>query len=173
MKPLDIHRFPLTGQSLIEASAGTGKTWTINQLYRRLLLGHGEVPAPGGRRLGSADILVVTFTRAATEELRGRIRSGLRDAFESLLAAEYGNIRDKDVARWVKEVQAASDISLEDLRDWLQLNLAQMDEAPVNTIHAFCARMLKRFAFDSRTGFELAVETDSQPYLRQACERRR
>ncbi|MAQ99571.1 MAG: exodeoxyribonuclease V subunit beta [Oceanospirillaceae bacterium] len=170
VKPLDIHRFPLTGQSLIEASAGTGKTWTINQLYRRLLLGHGEVPAPGGRRLGSADILVVTFTRAATEELRGRIRSGLRDAFESLLAAEYGNIRDKDVARWVKEVQAASDISLEDLRDWLQLNLAQMDEAPVNTIHAFCARMLKRFAFDSRTGFELAVETDSQPYLRQACE---
>lgn len=186
MNRLDIDRFPLRGQSLIEASAGTGKTWTINQLYRRLLLGHGEVPAPGGRRIGSGDILVVTFTRAATEELRGRIRAGIRDAFESLLAAEgatsvvtedvsvekaLSSMPDKDVARWVKALKAQrDDLSFSELREWLQLNLTQMDEAPVNTIHAFCAQMLKRFAFDSRTGFNLAVETDSQPYLRQACE---
>ena len=171
MKPLDIHRFPLTGQSLIEASAGTGKTWTINQLYRRILLGHGELPQPGGHRLGSADILVVTFTNAATEELRGRIRSGLREAFENLLSEESsGKIPDKDIARWIKEMRAGGDVDLNDIRDWLQLNLAQMDEAPVSTIHGFSARMLKRFAFDSRTGFNLSVETENQPYLQQACE---
>ena len=78
---------------------------------------------------------------------------------------------DKDVARWVKALEAQrDDLRFSELREWLQLNLTQMDEAPVNTIHAFCAQMLKRFAFDSRTGFNLAVETDSQPYLRQACE---
>ena len=117
MKPLDIHSFPLQGQSLIEASAGTGKTYTINQLYRRLILGHGDAPTEVNGRLGCTDILVVTFTKAATEELRGRIRSGLRDAFESILAAESlavdhaenshsalsEKIPDKDIARWLKE----------------------------------------------------------------------
>ena len=166
MKSLDIHSFPLQGQSLIEASAGTGKTYTINQLYRRLVLGHGDAPTEINGRLGCTDILVVTFTKAATEELRGRIRAGLRDAFESLLAAEYGDIPDKDIARWITE----TDISINEQRDWLQVNLAQMDESSIFTIHRFCAQMLKRFAFDSGVGFNVAMETEGQEYLQRACE---
>src|SRR5690349_15945134 len=72
-------RFPLSGRSLIEASAGTGKTFTIAMLDVRLVLGHD----PGNdatRALTPPEILVVTFTDAATKELRDRIRARLTQA---------------------------------------------------------------------------------------------
>ncbi|MGB1091337.1 MAG: UvrD-helicase domain-containing protein, partial [Oceanobacter sp.] len=81
MKSLDLNRFPLTGTSLIEASAGTGKTFTIAGLYSRLLLGHNS----GYERLRADQILVVTFTNAATEELRGRIRERIRSNLDDVL----------------------------------------------------------------------------------------
>ena len=72
---LDLLSFPLAGSQLIEASAGTGKTFTIAALYLRLVLGHGCDKA-----LLPPDILVVTFTEAATAELKGRIQQRLSDA---------------------------------------------------------------------------------------------
>src|SRR5690606_3003656 len=76
LQRLDWRQVPLEGRVLIEASAGTGKTWTIAQLYLRLLLEHGaDVGA----------ILVCTFSEAAAQELRERLRARLRDA-ERLLA---------------------------------------------------------------------------------------
>ncbi len=78
-KTLDALTFPLWGSRLIEASAGTGKTWTIAALYLRLVLGHGD--ADGfARPLVPSEILVMTFTRAATRELSDRIRSRLLEA---------------------------------------------------------------------------------------------
>ena len=62
------------GVSLIEASAGTGKTFTIAGLFLRLVLEHG---------LSVREILTVTYTVAATEELRGRIRQTLTDALKA------------------------------------------------------------------------------------------
>ena len=70
MKILDATRFPLQGHQLIEASAGTGKTYTITNLYLRLLLDHSEALQ---RPLAVNEILVLTFTIAATDELRQRI----------------------------------------------------------------------------------------------------
>ena len=81
MQPLDTFTFPLYGASLIEASAGTGKTYTIVNLYIRLLLGHGCKP------LGVEQILVVTFTNAATGELKERIRQRLRKAYLDFFAS--------------------------------------------------------------------------------------
>lgn len=74
---LDPLRLPLQGERLIEASAGTGKTFTIAALYLRLLLGLGG-SAAFPRPLTVEELLVVTFTEAATAELRGRIRSSRR-----------------------------------------------------------------------------------------------
>ena len=168
MNKLDLHTFPLYGQSLIEASAGTGKTYTINQLYRRAVLGHGI-----NQKLDCTQILVVTFTNAAAEELRGRIRAGLRDAFENLLAAEQGVMPDPDIQRWVNELQTdkvSSEALIKELQTWLQLNLAQMDESSICTIHKFCAQMLKRYAFDSGVAFNQALEVEGEEYLRRACE---
>lgn len=73
-EPLDPLSLPLQGERLIEASAGTGKTYTIAALYLRLLLGLGG-NAAFSRPLSVEELLVVTFTEAATAELRGRIRS--------------------------------------------------------------------------------------------------
>src|SRR5690554_7496734 len=75
-------RCPLRGSRLIEASAGTGKTFTISALYLRLVLGHG---GDNGfiRELLPPDILVVTFTEAATQELRDRIRARLVEAAQA------------------------------------------------------------------------------------------
>ena len=70
MQPLDPLTLPLRGRILIEASAGTGKTYTLALLFVRLLL---------ERELSVDRILVVTFTTAATEELRGRIRLRIRE----------------------------------------------------------------------------------------------
>ena len=75
MHPLNPLTLNLHGQILIEASAGTGKTYTIALLFLRLLLEKG---------LSVDEILVVTFTKAATEELRGRIRQRIRDALDVL-----------------------------------------------------------------------------------------
>src|SRR5690606_20494335 len=77
---LDAARLALHGSRLIEASAGTGKTWTIAALYLRLVLGHGEPGAAFDRPLLPAEILVMTFTRAATRELSDRIRARLVEA---------------------------------------------------------------------------------------------
>ena len=77
--------FPLRGSRLIEASAGTGKTFTIAALYLRLVLGHGG-EAAFTRPLAPPEILVVTFTDAATKELRDRIRARLAEAAEAFLA---------------------------------------------------------------------------------------
>ena len=71
--------FPLHGSQLIEASAGTGKTFTISALYLRLILGHGGEQG-FERELLPPQILVVTFTDAATKELRERIRARLAEA---------------------------------------------------------------------------------------------
>ncbi|HEY3565807.1 MAG TPA: UvrD-helicase domain-containing protein, partial [Casimicrobiaceae bacterium] len=65
-KPFDVVNAPLDGIRLVEASAGTGKTWNICGLYLRLLI---------ERALPVKEILVVTFTNAATAELRERVRT--------------------------------------------------------------------------------------------------
>ncbi len=67
---LDVLKLPLQGIQLIEASAGTGKTWTLAALYVRLILGHGWQ----GQGLMPPQILVMTFAEAATAELRDHLR---------------------------------------------------------------------------------------------------
>ena len=71
----DVFACPLDGTQLIEASAGTGKTWSLAGLYLRLLLERG---------LPVAQILVVTFTKAAVAELRDRIRSRIAEVQQHL-----------------------------------------------------------------------------------------
>ncbi|MBD3896448.1 exodeoxyribonuclease V subunit beta [Halomonas sp. ML-15] len=89
---LDPLQFPLHGSRLIEASAGTGKTFTIALLYVRLVLGarSAEDDAAFERPLTPPEILVVTFTNAATQELRERIRARLVEAASVFLDQASG-----------------------------------------------------------------------------------
>ncbi|WP_397450053.1 exodeoxyribonuclease V subunit beta [Pseudomonas sp. NA-150] len=151
--------FPLHGSQLIEASAGTGKTFTISALYLRLVLGHGG-DAGFGRELLPPQILVVTFTDAATKELRDRIRTRLAEA-----------------ARFFRSEIAAPDDLINQLREefgpeqWatcasrLDIAAQWMDEAAVSTIHSWCQRMLREHAFDSGSLFTQTLETDHSDLL--------
>uniref|UniRef100_UPI0012492A86 UvrD-helicase domain-containing protein n=1 Tax=Citrobacter cronae TaxID=1748967 RepID=UPI0012492A86 len=158
LDPLD---FPLHGSRLIEASAGTGKTFTIALLYVRLVLDNGGENA-FGRPLSPPEILVVTFTDAATKELRERIRARLAEA-----------------GRFFREELEDADPLLHQLRDeypqehWprcasrLEIAVQWMDEAAVSTIHGWCQRMLREHAFDSGSLFTQSLETDHSELLGQ------
>lgn len=169
MHQLNVPSFPLLGRSLIEASAGTGKTFTISALYNRIIAGHNS------QRLGCDKILLVTFTEAATEELRGRIRQRVQDSFTDILRMlNQQPAQDEHLAQYIKDIavqnkQSEQTVLLE-LKDWLQTNLNLMDEATIFTIHGFCGKMLKRFAFDSGVMFSAELTLDSNSYLQQACE---
>lgn len=157
---LDPLRLPLTGERLIEASAGTGKTFTIAALYLRLLLGLGG-PAAFPRLLSVEELLVVTFTEAATEELRGRIRSNIHELRIACLRGSSDNPLYASLLDEIPDRQQAA--------SWLLLAERQMDEAAVFTIHGFCQRMLSLNAFESGMLFEQQLIEDESLLRAQAC----
>ncbi len=127
MSALDLYRLTLTGTQLIEASAGTGKTWTIAGLYLRLLLETGR---------DVTQILVVTFTRAATAELRDRLRARIVQVEEALAAGAS----DDDFCRWA--LATFADAARVTARKQLGEARRRFDEAAIFTIHGFCQRVL-------------------------------
>jgi exodeoxyribonuclease V beta subunit len=130
----DTARTPLqTGVTLLEASAGTGKTYAIEGLYLRFVAETG-VPVP--------EILVCTFTNAATRELSTRIR-------ERILAALSGG----DPVLAAAEEALGRDL----VRRRLATAAASFDCARISTIHGFCSRVLAEHAFESGTGFGTAL----------------
>lgn len=166
---LDPLHFPLTGSHLIEASAGTGKTFTIAMLYVRLVLGHGGEAAFKGGALTPPAILVVTFTDAATQELRDRIRTRLAEAARAFREdpADITAMDDPDLLHALRASYAASDWSA--CARSLELAAEWMDEAAVSTIHGWCNRMLREHAFDSQSLFRLELETDASEILAEVA----
>lgn len=148
---------PLAGIKLIEASAGTGKTYTISNLYLRYVL--------EGYRVNQ--ILVVTFTNAATEELRGRVRARL---FEGLCALEKGLEENADpfLTLWFERCQQQGVEAAKKSADLLRLAVRTMDEAAIYTIHGFCQRVLSDHAFDSGQAFTLELLDDDSQLWTQA-----
>lgn len=154
---LDPLTLPFGGSRLIEASAGTGKTYTISGLYLRLLLGDG-ISAP----LTCEQILVVTFTNAATEELRDRIRRRIQVAFKCFLGLK---IDDPFVqALYDNTAEAERAIALRRF----DLALKSLDESAIFTIHGFCQRILSDLAFESSLLFESDFTLDDSEFLHHA-----
>lgn len=132
MSLFDAANVELKGVNLIEASAGTGKTFTLAELYCRLIT---------EQQLEVKNILVVTYTRAATEELRGRLRKRLVEERQKL--SQLDAVDDKVIKR-------------------LKLAIQSFDEAAIFTIHGFCQRALQDFAFESGHAFDVEMVTDEQ-----------
>jgi exodeoxyribonuclease V beta subunit len=142
LNPLQL---PLQGSQLIEASAGTGKTWTIAALVVRLVLGHGcAARAP-------AEILVMTFTKAATRELSDRIRRRLVEA-AACFRGGPAPAGDGFITALVEDFPAGP---ARERAAWqLAMAAEAMDDAAVHTIDAWCQRMLREHAFDSGCLFD-------------------
>lgn len=153
LRKFDLLESPLRGTNLIEASAGTGKTYTITGLFLRLLL---EMSCP------VSQVLVVTFTEAATGELKDRIRSKLREAAEVFSG---GGSRDAFLMmlRQRCEDQESAMACLDDA-------LKSFDQAPIFTIHGFCRRVLHEFAFESGTAFHPELITDQEDIKREIID---
>ena len=166
---LDPLQFPLRGSHLIEASAGTGKTFTIALLYVRLVIGH-QSGNELGRSFVPPEILVMTFTEAATKELRDRIRARLTEA-AVLFSQAPEDVADPNGPDPLLALRADVPSA-----DWpacvrkLQLAAEWMDEAAVSTIHSWCNRMLNEHAFDSGSFFRQALETDLSDLHQAAME---
>ncbi|EMR13887.1 exodeoxyribonuclease V subunit beta [Methylophaga lonarensis MPL] len=140
MKQFDLKTTPLHDVNLIEASAGTGKTFTLAGLYLRLILEH---------QLNVDQILVVTYTRAATQELRDRLRKKLSDERNLIVTEQPG--RTQDLKR-------------------LELAIQSFDEAAIFTIHSFCQQVLKDFAFESGSPFEMDLMGDDCELLQAVTD---
>ncbi|WP_133543627.1 exodeoxyribonuclease V subunit beta [Mesocricetibacter intestinalis] len=168
---LDPVSVPLNSRVLIEASAGTGKTYTIASLYLRLLLQAGQPAAHNfARPLRVEQILVVTFTEAATQELKARIRERIQRA--KALLNIYRRQGDKAIFR------NTDNAMLETLVDELDIGLAverlniaerNMDMAAIYTIHGFCRRMLMQYAFHSGIHFDLELVADESELIERFC----
>jgi exodeoxyribonuclease V beta subunit len=153
-RPLDLLNVPLAGVNLIEASAGTGKTYAITGLFLRLLL---------EQNLALQDVLVVTFTEAATAELKHRIRTRLRQAVRAF--AEGGSedlFLDELVRRHQGDPEQAGGSLGEALRAF--------DLAAISTIHGFCLRMLRENAFESGSLFDSELIADQASLIREVVE---
>jgi len=144
-KTFDLLVNPLEGINLIEASAGTGKTFTIAGLFLRLIL---------EKNLLVNEILVVTFTKAATAELNDRIRNLLKEAIEGF---SRGQSDDEFLNSLIKQCFDPLP-SLKRLKQALR----DFDEAAIFTIHGFCQRMLKEHAFESSLLFDTELVADEQ-----------
>ncbi|MBE0439951.1 MAG: exodeoxyribonuclease V subunit beta [Gammaproteobacteria bacterium] len=140
MMHFDAETVALSGMNLIEASAGTGKTYTLAELYLRLVL---------EQNLKVEQILVVTYTRAATEELRDRLRQKLADKRQQLLKQKSA---DKQAL------------------DTLALAIQSFDQAAIYTIHSFCQRVLTDYAFESGLDFDVDLIGDERELLQAATD---
>ncbi|MEQ1546465.1 exodeoxyribonuclease V subunit beta [Methyloglobulus sp.] len=141
------------GTSLIEASAGTGKTYAIAMLVLRLVV---------EQDVAIDKVLVVTFTKAATEELKDRIRSRLSDAKRAL--AGHVDATDSTINAWLTQVNLPPEL----IKRRLDLALLDIDQAGIFTIHGFCQRVLREHALASGQLFDAEL-TDDLAIIKQAC----
>ncbi|RPJ17344.1 MAG: exodeoxyribonuclease V subunit beta, partial [Desulfobacteraceae bacterium] len=143
MKQFDLINAPLYGANLIEAGAGTGKTYTIESLFIRLII---------EKKLTVDQILVVTFTKAATEELKDRIRNKLVKAKEAFVKAESSD-------RLIGSLLEKYDDHLL-AQELINNALINFNEASIFTIHGFCARILSDNSFETGSLFDTELVTD-------------
>jgi exodeoxyribonuclease V beta subunit len=153
LQPLDLINTPLEGINLIEASAGTGKTYAIEGLFLRLIL---------EKQLRVDQILVVTFTKAATEELRDRIRGKLLQAEKAFMSETSEDRLLADLLQRQKDHAAAVDL--------IHDALVEFDKSPIFTIHGFCARILYEHAFETANLFDSELISDQTELVKDVAE---
>ena len=144
---------PLTGVLLIDASAGTGKTYTISSLVVRLLI---------EKELSIDEILVVTYTEAAVDDLKIRVRQKIVNALAVFGEGGSDDAFLKSLLSLVKDRTSA-------VRR-LTLALRNFDEAAIFTIHGFCRRVLNEYSLESGVLFESELAADQHDLLKEICE---
>lgn len=157
MKQFNLINAPLYGTNLIEAGAGTGKTYTIESLFVRLIIEN---------KLTINQILVVTFTKAATEKLKERIRSKLAKAKEAFSNGAKGDSLDDTLIDALCEKYENHALAY----DLINNALINFNEAAIFTIHGFCARILSDYSFETGNLFDTELVTDQTDLTQEIAE---
>ena len=152
MNNLNPNTITLSGRHIIEASAGTGKTYNITELYIRLLL---------GKKLMPKNILVMTFTKDATQEIIGRVEKKLREVLATI---------SKELFELVIEGEKHIITKGDENYKHLKRALLEIDEAAIFTIHGFCKKVLSEQAFASGIEMDITMETDTFSTLKKMVE---
>lgn len=155
MEKFNLTSTPLEKANLIEASAGTGKTYSIVGLVLRLLL-EKDIPIE--------KILLVTFTEAAAAELKSRCNQFIRRAIAAINDAAIED--DKDFLELVNKATISDDEKIEKL----ETALLDIDKASMSTIHSFCLQSLTEFAFESNQAFNKEQIEDIDPILKKVFD---
>ncbi|GAB3685406.1 exodeoxyribonuclease V subunit beta [Salinisphaera aquimarina] len=160
---LDPRTLPLSGLQLIEASAGTGKTFNLAGLYLRLVVERGA---------SVREILVMTFTKAATQELRERIRRRLVDAAR-IARDPSAAIADHPEHDFARDIIAGAIDATDEPRERIARRLTEaaagVDEATIVTIHGFAQRAAADNAFDSAQAFDRGEIVDDRSVQSEAA----
>jgi len=154
IQPLDYTQVPLSGINLIEASAGTGKTFAIANLYLRYIL---------EQNFKIQEILVVTFTEAATSELKTRLLDNLKKVFHFI--NNYCQEEDSQFS-WIKTKIINRAKALQKLSH----AILEFDEAAIFTIHGFCQRMLAENIFESNLLFNIELVENDEQIIKEVVE---
>src|SRR5699024_5484528 len=153
LQPFDIE---LSGINLVEASAGTGKTYNITSLYIRALI---------EKNLLVSKILVVTYTEAATKELKDRILTRIGESLKALRSGEAGDGSDEFLQQLITEVADPREAVTR-----LQQAIRSFDEAAIYTIHGFCYQALQEQAFESRVMYDAEMIGDDTELVQEAVD---
>lgn len=155
----DIVNVPLVGNNLVEASAGTGKTWSSTGLYLRMIVEENLQPE---------NILVVTFTRAATAELAGRIRARLQGMLGFLI--QGSSHEDESLYQGLLEKWQDEGRKKDALIEHIRSAISHFDKAAIYTIHSFCQRLLNDYSFEASARFDLKMISDEDEYRLQVAQ---
>ncbi len=149
LKSLDVFNIEFKGLNLVEASAGTGKTYNITSLYIRALIDQELTPS---------EILVLTFTEDATAELKQRIRSRISECLDAFKSGNPNNdpflqeLLRRDPKQSLKQLQSA---------------LFTFDESVISTIHGFCQKLLKEFSTELNVQSDFEILTDPSDLIQE------
>jgi len=147
----------LTDSKLIEASAGTGKTYSVAILVLRLIL---------EKKIPIEKILMVTFTKAAVAELETRIRKFIRLGYKHV--SDQIALKADDKIRIVIENAPGN---IDDKKDLLNKAVQSLDNLSVMTIHSFCQSTIGEFTFETNQSFDYEILTDDFEMLQLASEK--
>lgn len=161
----DYQNVATTGSNLIEASAGTGKTFSILRIYLRFLLKHFAKGAP----LSVDQLLLVTFTNAAAQEMRERLLGMLTDVYNYCAGIEHE--ADTTLTNIVKNsIETNPALTEKDIAEYLNELMGDFDKAPVFTIHSFCGRVQQEWFPKAGLNIEQRMRIDSSDLLEQVVK---
>lgn len=157
MKDFSVREIELSGSSLIQASAGTGKTYSIALLFVRMVLSG----------INSDSILTVTFTNAATSELKSRVINFLKNAL-LYLDDEKSADENKELFEIINDYKKSE--GFDTVRDRLVSAGRNIDNVQIFTIHGFCKRIISENAFETGMLFNMDITANIDEIVQSAVE---